>query len=108
MHIDLTGHHIGITDSLRDYVNGKMQRLERHFEHVTHPHVILSVEKNRHCAEATLQLNGSQVFANSTQEDMYAAIDTLVDKLDRQIVKYKEKHTKERHRAPKPSRVTNI
>lgn len=108
MHIDLTGHHMDVTDSLRVYVNEKMQRLERHFDHVTHPHVILSVEKNRHRAEATLQLNGSRVFADSTQEDMYAAIDTLVDKLDRQVVKYKEKHAEERHRAPKPSRAAAI
>ncbi len=108
MHIDLTGHHMDVTDSLRGYVNEKMQRLERHFDHVTNPHVILSVEKNRHRAEATLQLNGSRVFADSTQEDMYAAIDTLVDKLDRQVVKYKEKHAEERHRAPKPSRVVDV
>lgn len=105
MHIDLTGHHMDITPALREYVTEKMSRLERHFDHVTNPHVILSVEKLRHKAEATIQLNGSKVFADSTQEDMYAAIDTLVDKLDRQVKKYKEKHAEERHRAPKPSRV---
>lgn len=108
MHIDLTGHHMDVTDSLRAYVNEKMERLERHFDHVTNSHVILSVEKNRHRAEATIQLNGSKVFADSVQEDMYAAIDTLVDKLDRQVVKYKEKHAEERHRAPKPSRAASI
>ena len=72
MHIDLTGHHVDITDSLRNYVNEKMSRLERHFDHVTNSHVILSVEKLRHRAEATIQLNGSQVFADSTKENMYA------------------------------------
>ena len=108
MHIDLTGHHMDVTDSLKDYVNEKMQRLERHFDHVTNPHVILSVEKQRHRAEATIQLNGSKVFADSVQEDMYAAIDALVDKLDRQVKKYKEKHAEEMHRAPKPSRVADI
>lgn len=104
MHIDLTGHHMEITDSLRSYVNEKMLRLERHFDQVTNTHVILSVEKLRHRAEATIQLNGSQVFADSTQENMYAAIDSLVDKLDRQVKKYKEKHAEERHRAEKPAR----
>ena len=105
MHIDLTGHHVEITDSLRNYVNEKMARLERHFDHVTSSHVILSVEKLRHRAEATIQLNGSKVFADSTQENMYAAIDSLVDKLDRQVKKYKEKHAEERHRAEKPARA---
>ena len=105
MHIDLTGHHMEITDSLRNYVTEKMLRLERHFDHVTNPHVILGVEKLRHRAEATIQLNGSKVFADSTQENMYAAIDSLVDKLDRQVKKYKEKHAEERHRAQKPARA---
>jgi putative sigma-54 modulation protein len=105
MHIDLTGHHMDITDSLRSYVNEKMGRLERHFDHVTNAHVILSVEKLRQKAEATIQLNGSKVFADSTHENMYAAIDSLVDKLDRQVKKYKEKHAEERHRAEKPARA---
>jgi putative sigma-54 modulation protein len=107
MHIDLTGHHMDITDSLRNYVNEKMSRLERHFDNVTSSHVILSVEKLRHKAEATIQLNGSKVFADSTQENMYAAIDTLVDKLDRQVKKHKEKHAEERHRAEKPARAAS-
>lgn len=108
MHVDLTGHHMDVTDSLKTYVNEKMKRLERHFDQVTNIHVILSVEKNRHRAEATMHLSGSDVFADSVQEDMYAAIDLLVDKLDRQVKKYKEKHAQERHRAPKPSRVADV
>ena len=91
MHIDLTGHHMDITDSLRDYVNEKMLRLERHFDQVTNPHVILSVEKLRHKAEATLHVSGNNLHADDVQEDMYAAIDGLVDKLDRQGKKHKEK-----------------
>lgn len=91
MQINLTGHHIDITDSLRDYVGTKFERLERHFDHVSNVHVILSVEKLRQKAEATLHLNGTDVFAESEQEDMYAAIDALVDKLDRQVKKHKEK-----------------
>ncbi len=107
MHVDLTGHRMDVTDALKTYVNEKMKRLERHFDQVTNTHVILSIEKNRHRAEATIRLNGSRVFADSVQDDMYAAIDSLVDKLDRQVKKYKEKHAEERHRAPKPSRVAN-
>ncbi len=98
MQINLTGHHVDITEPLRNYVNDKFERLERHFDHVTDVHVILSVEKLRHTAEATMHLSGGKVFADSTQEDMYAAIDGLADKLDRQIKKHKEKLT-DHHRS---------
>jgi len=93
MQLNLTGHHIGITPALRDYVTEKLQRLERHFDHVTNVHVILSVEKTRQKAEATINITGSQLHADAVDEDMYAAIDALVDKLDRQIKKHKEKIT---------------
>jgi len=93
MQIDITGHHIDITDSLRDYVNQKMERVERHFDIVSNSHVILSVEKQRKKAEATLLVKGNKVFAESVEEDMYSAIDSLVDKLDRQVKKHKEKMT---------------
>jgi len=99
MQISLTGHHIDITQALRNYVDTKFERLERHFDQVTNVHVILSVEKVRQKAEATLHLNGAAVFADSTQEDMYAAIDGLVDKLDRQVKKHKEKTTSHRNGA---------
>ena len=93
MQLNLTGHHIDITDALRDYVNSKFDRLSRHFDHVTNVHVILSVEKLTHKAEATLHINGADVFADATQEDMYAAIDALIDKLDRQLKKHRSKQT---------------
>jgi len=96
MQISLTGHHIDITDSLRTHVNSKFERLERHFDHVTKVHVVLGVEKKRQKAEATLHLNGADVFAEAVQEDMYAAIDSLLDKLDRQVKKHKEKATNHR------------
>ncbi len=98
MQIDLTGHHVDLTDPLRNYVNDKFGRLERHFDHVTDVHVILSVEKLRHKAEATMMITGGKLFADSTEEDMYAAIDGLTDKLDRQIKKHKEKLT-DHHRS---------
>jgi putative sigma-54 modulation protein len=91
MQLSITGHHIEITPALRKYVDTKMERLERHFDHVTNMHVVLSVEKVRQKAEATLHVSGANLFANSEHEDMYAAIDALADKLDRQIKRHKEK-----------------
>ena len=91
MQLSITGHHIDVTDSLRAYVTNKFVRLERHYEHMTNVHVVLSVEKLIQKAEATIHTSGAELFADATSEDLYAAIDALVDKLDRQIVKHKEK-----------------
>ena len=91
MQINLTGHHIEITDSLRNYVDSKFSKLERHFDHISNVHVILNVEKLAQKAEATMHLSGAEVFASSENQDMYAAIDSMVDKLDRQVIKHKEK-----------------
>ncbi len=91
MQLSLTGHHLDITDALRSYVQDKLERLERHFDHVTNVHVILSPEKKQQKAEATVHISGADVFADATHDDMYAAIDALIDKLDRQVLKHKEK-----------------
>ncbi len=91
MQIDLSGHHIDVTDSMRHYVNEKIGKLEKHFDRLTDVHVVLSVEKLIQKAEATIQVKGSKIFAHAEDSDMYAAIDSLADKLDRQIIKYKEK-----------------
>jgi putative sigma-54 modulation protein len=100
MNIELAGHHVSITEALRNYVE-KMSRLERHFDHVSSVHVVLEVEKERHIAEATLHVAGRKdVHANCVHDDMYAAIDMLVDKLDRQILRHKEKLT-DHHRKEK-------
>ena len=95
MHINLTGHHMDVTDALKHYVDAKMAKLERHFDHVTKMQVVLGVEKRRHIAEASMHVAGGHgdLFANATHDDMYAAIDSLTDKLDRQILKHKEKIT---------------
>lgn len=93
MQINLTGHHVDITEPLREYVGNKLQRLERHFDNFVDVHVILTVAKLEHKAEATIKLSGAKVHADAVQEDMYAAIDGLIDKLDRQIVRHKEKLT---------------
>jgi len=91
MQVNVTGHHLEITDALKAHVDSKFETLARHFDHVTDVHVILSVEKLVQKAEATLQLSGAKLFAEDEQEDMYTAIDNMVDKLDRQIIKHKEK-----------------
>jgi len=96
MQLNLTGHHIDITPALRDYVSEKLERLERHFDHVTNVHVVLCVEKLRNKAEATVHISGGSLFADAEEDDMYAAIDSLADKLDRQIKKHKEKVTDHR------------
>ncbi|MDH3545850.1 MAG: ribosome-associated translation inhibitor RaiA [Gammaproteobacteria bacterium] len=91
MQLNVSGHHVEITDSLRGYVESKIDKIERHFDLVSDIHCILTVEKLRHKAEATVKVNGGTIYADATEEDMYAAIDGLVDKLDRRVRKYKEK-----------------
>ena len=96
MQLNISGHHVEVTDALKSYVEEKLQKLERHYDHITNAHVILTVEKLQQRAEATVHVSGADVFADADCEDMYAAIDKLTDKLDRQILKHKEK-TQNRH-----------
>ena len=91
MQINLSGHHVEITDSLRDFVNTKFAKLERHFDHINNVYVVLNVEKINQIAEATLHLNGGEIHAKADDLDMYTAIDSLIDKLDRQVLKHKDK-----------------
>jgi putative sigma-54 modulation protein len=91
MQLSVSGHHVEITDSLRGYVESKIKKVERHFDIVSDVHCILTVEKLRHKAEATVNVNGGTIYADATEEDMYAAIDGLIDKLDRRVRKHKEK-----------------
>lgn len=93
MQLSVSGHHVDVTPALRDYVTSKFGRIERHFDRLTDSHVILSVEKLSQKAEATVHVQGGQVYADATHEDMYAAIDSLIDKLDRQVKKLKEKRS---------------
>ena len=97
MQLEVTGRHIEITKSLNSYVKDKITRLKRHFDQVLDIHVILEVQKTTHKAEASLHVSGNHIFAEARAEDMYVAIDSLIDKLDRQIVKHKEK-LKDHHR----------
>ena len=96
MQVNITGNRIEITQALRSYIENKCERLERHFDQLIHLHIVLSVEKMRQKAEATLHLSGANVVASAEHEDMYAAIDDLTDKLDRQRKKHREKLTDHR------------
>ncbi|MCY1277212.1 Ribosome hibernation promoting factor [compost metagenome] len=91
MQVNISGHQLDVTDALRDYVVEKLGRLERHFDKITNVQVIMEVEKLKQKIEATLHIAGGEVQANAEHEDMYAAIDLLTDKLDRQLIKHKEK-----------------
>ncbi len=96
MNLTISGHHLDLTPAIREYVQNKLQRIKRHFDHVIDITVILSVDKlsekeKRQRAEITLHVRGKDLHAESVSQDMYAAIDTLIDKLDRQVMKYKDK-----------------
>ena len=93
MQLTITGHHIDVTPALKSKVESKLSKLERHFDHLTDIHCILTVEKLQHKAEATVHLSGGTIHAEAIDEDMYAAIDALIDKLSRQVTKHKEKLT---------------
>jgi putative sigma-54 modulation protein len=91
MQLTISGHHLEITAALHAYVQSKLERLERHNDRITQVAVILSVEKLIQKAEATVHANGVELFAESEHDDLYAAIDALADKLDRQLIKRKER-----------------
>jgi len=97
MQLSITGHHVDLTDSINNYIEQKFSKLDRHSDQITQVHVVLNVEKLQHLAEATAHVTGAELFANADAEDMYAAIDQLVDKLDRQLIKHKEKTTARQH-----------
>lgn len=99
MNLHLTGHHLQITQAIRDYVQGKLERITNHFDHVIDVNCILSVEKLQHKVEATVHVRGKDIHCECIHSDMYAAIDGLVDKLDRQVKKHKEKALSARHDA---------
>ena len=93
MPLTITGHHIDLTPALRNRVESKLAKLDRHFDNLTDIHCVLTVEKLQHKAEATVHLTGGTIHADAVEQDMYAAVDALVDKLSRQVTKHKEKLT---------------
>ncbi|MBQ62192.1 MAG: ribosomal subunit interface protein [Gammaproteobacteria bacterium] len=98
MQINVSGHHIEVTEALKNYVDTKLERLERHFDGITNMNVILNVEKQRQKAESTIRASGGEVYAEAEADDLYAAIDLMTDKLDRQLIKKKEKINDRKHR----------
>tara|TARA_Y100001936_G_scaffold250499_1_gene303434 strand:+ start:1002 stop:1322 length:321 start_codon:yes stop_codon:yes gene_type:complete len=93
MNLHLTGHHIDITPAMREYVNTKITKIKRHFNHVMDINVTLSVENLNQNAEANVHVRGKDIFVETNSANMYASIDRLINKLDRKILKYKEKNT---------------
>ena len=97
MQLSITGHHIDVTEPLKAYVTDKLDKLDRHSDKITNVHVVLSVEKLVQRAEATVHISGGELFADASTDDLYAAIDLLSDKLDRQLIKHKEKTIARHH-----------
>ena len=97
MNLYLTGHHLEITPAIRDYVVAKLDRVTRHFDDVIDVNVVMAVDKLRHKVEVNLHTRGKDIHVEAVAPDMYAAIDALVDKLDRQVLKHKEKRALHRH-----------
>ena len=102
MQLDITGQNIEVTQALRAYISEKTERLERHFDHLISAHFVLRLEKLEHTAEATISVGGrtNPIHAVAASEDMYAAIDGLIDKLDRQVRRHKDKVTDHRNSRP--------
>lgn len=90
--IQITGHGIEITSTLNEFIHKKFSRIKKHFDHITSVHVFLNVNKLTQGAEATIHIPGHEFFANAESKDMYKTIDLLIDKLVRQLEKYKGKH----------------
>jgi putative sigma-54 modulation protein len=105
MNLHLTGHHIEITSAIRDYVVSKLERINRHFDHVIDVAVIMTVEKLDQKIEVNCHLAGKDIHVEANDGDMYAAIDRLTDRLDRQVIKHKERF-KVNHREPGIKRIT--
>jgi len=91
MNVQVSGHHVEVTQAIRDYVLSKLERIQRHFDQVIEINVILSVQKLRQKAEISVHMPGKDIHVESDDEDLYAAIDLMMDKLDRQIIKHKSK-----------------
>lgn len=91
MQLTITGHQLEVTEPIKQYIENKFERIKRHFDQILNVHVIISVEKLRHKSEATMHIGGKDFFAESTEDHLYKSIDFLVDKLDKQIRRHKDK-----------------
>jgi putative sigma-54 modulation protein len=91
MHISFTGHNIDVTQALKTFTEEKLNKLERHFDKINSIHVVFDIEHLTQVAEASIQVAKGELHARAESDDLYSAIDALIDKLDRQLIKYKEK-----------------
>lgn len=106
MNLTISGHHLEVTPALREYVLTKLSRVTRHFDQVVDINVLLTVERKkekdrRQTAEVTLHVKGRDIYCEQSHEDLYAAIDQLIDKLDRQVVRHKSRVQEHHHQAAK-------
>ncbi len=108
MNLNLSGHHLVITPAIRSYVTAKLDRVTRHFDHVIDVNVVLSVDKLRQQITANLHIRGKEIHAECVDPDMYAAIDALADKLDRQVLRHKEKTNGQRHEPAASKRTPSV
>ena len=108
MNLHITGHHVAVTDALRAYMVSKLDRVNRHFDHVIDVNVVMSVEKLRQKVEANVHVSGRDIHAASESENLYAAIDELADRLDRQVVRHKERLQVNRDEGHERKRVVDI
>lgn len=105
MNLSVTGHHLAVTPSIRNYVDAKLERVLRHFDHIIDVHVIVSVQKLQHHAEVTLHVRGKDIFVEADSHNLYAALDALGDKLDRVVMKYKARAYSRTHDAIKHQEI---
>jgi putative sigma-54 modulation protein len=103
MNLHITGHHVQITPAMREYVSSKMDRIAKHFDHVIDVNAIMMVDKHSQKIEATVHVRGRDIHCENAEADMYAAIDGLIDKLDRAVIRHKEKRLGQRHAGPPSS-----
>lgn len=106
MNLSITGRHLDITPAIREYVMNKMARVSRHFDNVIDTQVILSIDRLNHTADVTMRLRGKDIHCEATDENLYAAIDLLADKIDRQVIKYKTKVQNHAHEPVKRQEIT--
>ncbi len=100
MNVTVTGQHVEITPAIREYVMEKFGKIKNHFDHPIDVSVVLTVEKIKQHVEANAHVNGRDLFVETTNPDMYAAIDELAKTLDRQIIRLKEKRYAQRNGQP--------
>jgi len=101
MNLSIIGHHLDVTPAIREYIQNKMARVLRHFDHVIDTQVMLSVEPLKHRAEITLHVRGKDIHCESSEQNLYASIDLLVDKIDRKIIQHKDRTQNHHHIAAK-------